>query len=83
MHLEIVDEALFRISEDEVNIARHGDARRDIDAGVEHPEECSELRILNDGKGAVVASDLECELGTEAGGAVSDARCKLGHLALL
>ena len=82
-YLEVTDEALLRISEDDMDVARHSDARGDVDAGVEHPEERLKLRILDDLEGAMVACDPEGELDAEPGRTVRHSRSELSHGALL
>ena len=82
-YLEVTDEALLRVSEDNMDVARHSDARGDVDAGVEHPEERLKLRVLDNLEGAVMARDPESELDTEPGRTVCHSRCEIGHGALL
>ena len=57
-----------------MHVACHSDARRDFDARVEHPEERSELRVLDDGERAVTTCTPHSDVETKSSWRVRRAR---------
>ena len=52
----------LRILEDEVHVASHGDARRDLHATIKHAQQHAELRVLDNAERAVARRDPHDEV---------------------
>ena len=53
--LKTINQPRHRLVEYELHVAGYGDARRDLNLPVEHPQHASEFRILDDLEGTMAA----------------------------